>query len=122
MNLLPTPTTADGKGGPGNQGRAGGENLRTACLDFGRYQAAVDRWAALFGPPPEPTEPNTRGGRRLHAPFPEWMMGYPAGWMTDHVARAAALRCIGNAIQPQTAVVAWGELWARIAARQAVAA
>lgn len=28
--LLPTPTTADGSGGPGAQGRAGGLNLRTA--------------------------------------------------------------------------------------------
>jgi DNA (cytosine-5)-methyltransferase 1 len=28
--LLPTPTTADGKGGPGAQGRDGGLNLRTA--------------------------------------------------------------------------------------------
>lgn len=114
-SLLPTPTSADGKGGPGSQGRDGGENLRTAALaDFGRYQAAVDRWAAIFGPPPSPTEPNTKGGRRLHAPFPEWMIGFPAGWVTDHVGRAAALRCIGNAIQPQTAVVAWGELLARI--------
>lgn len=29
--LLPTPTTADGKGGPGNSGRDGGENLRTVA-------------------------------------------------------------------------------------------
>lgn len=30
VNLLPTPTTADGKGGPGSSGRDGGLNLRTA--------------------------------------------------------------------------------------------
>lgn len=31
QRMLPTPTTADGKGGPGNQGRDGGENLRTTA-------------------------------------------------------------------------------------------
>lgn len=29
-SLPPTPTASDGKGGPGHQGRDGGENLRTA--------------------------------------------------------------------------------------------
>lgn len=30
LSFFPTPTASDGTGGPGNSGRAGGMNLRTA--------------------------------------------------------------------------------------------
>ena len=45
-----TPTSADGMGGPGNSGRAGGENLRTQV------------------------------GGSLSPIFVEWLMGFPIGW------------------------------------------
>jgi hypothetical protein len=38
---------------------------------------------------------------------------FPPGWATDILGRTAALKAVGNAIQPQTAVVAWGQLIAR---------
>jgi DNA (cytosine-5)-methyltransferase 1 len=40
---------------------------------------------------------------RLNPPFVEWMMGYPAGWVTDLLVRTACLRCLGNAVVPQQA-------------------
>ena len=49
--LLPTPTTADGKGGPGNSGRDGGENLRTVA-------------AALL---PTPSVADALGGHRMRS-------------------------------------------------------
>ena len=66
---------------------------------FGPYAGAVRRQEAWHGPAPEPT---TDG--RLNPAFVEWMMGYPAGWVTDVLdSRNAALRCLGNAVVPQVA-------------------
>jgi len=43
----------------------------------------------------------------LSAPFVEWMMGYPEGWVTDVLDRRTdALRCLGNAVVPQQAAYA----------------
>lgn len=66
---------------------------------FGPYAAAVRRQEQWHGPAPDPT---TDG--RLNPAFVEWMMGYPAGWVTDVLdSRNAALRCLGNAVVPQVA-------------------
>jgi hypothetical protein len=46
----PTPTKSDGEGGPGNSGRHGGENLRTAA------------------------------GGALNPTFVEWLQGFPKNW------------------------------------------
>jgi hypothetical protein len=46
----PTPTKSDGEGGPGNSGRQGGENLRTAA------------------------------GGQLNPTWVEWLMGFPIGF------------------------------------------
>jgi hypothetical protein len=46
----PTVTASDASGGPGNQGRAGGENLRTVI------------------------------GGQLNPEWVEWFMGFPIGW------------------------------------------
>ncbi len=48
--MWPTPTMADVTGGPGNSGRDGGENLRTAV------------------------------GGQLNPTWVEWLMGFPTGW------------------------------------------
>jgi DNA (cytosine-5)-methyltransferase 1 len=42
------------------------------------------------------------------------MMGLPPGWVTDHLGRTAALRCIGNAVLPQVSALAWRVLSERI--------
>lgn len=66
---------------------------------YGPYADAVRCQEAWHGPAPEPT---TDG--RLNPAFVEWMMGYPAGWVTDVLdSRNAALRCLGNAVVPQVA-------------------
>jgi hypothetical protein len=46
----PTPTAADGMGGPGSSGREGGPNLRTAV------------------------------GGQLNPTWVEWLMGFPPDW------------------------------------------
>ncbi|WP_431935821.1 DNA cytosine methyltransferase [Micromonospora sp. RP3T] len=103
FELLPTPRASDGpKGGPNMRGSSGDLMLPSAVQPerWGRFAAAVARSATLFGAPPEPVEPSPRGGLRLAAPFPEWMMGLPSGWFTDLVERNAALRLAGNGVFP----------------------
>lgn len=57
----------------------------------------------MFGTPPP--EPSIEG--KLNPQLPEWMMGFAKGWVTDvDIPRTAQLRCLGNAVQPQTAEAA----------------
>lgn len=73
---------------------------RCGRWDYGRYTEAIDRWAAIHGPPPAPKD--ERG--RLSPRFSEWMMGFPPGWV-EGIPYTAQLRCIGNAVQPQVAAL-----------------
>jgi len=67
------------------------------------YAAAVARWAAIHGPPPQPRD--DRG--RLNPALTEWLLGYPRGWVTDRpIPRTAQLRVLGNSCQPQVAEAA----------------
>jgi DNA (cytosine-5)-methyltransferase 1 len=77
---------------------------------FGQYAATVTRWEHVTGrPAPDPT---TDG--RLSPHFVEWMMGYPAGWVTDTLTnRRQALHALGNAVVPQCAAAAFTQLSAR---------
>ena len=119
--LLPTPTARDWKDGAPCANVPENALLgRAVWGDFGRYQAAVDRWAAIHGAPPAPTDDRAR----LNPQFVEWMLGYPAGWVTDPelgLSRTAHLRALGNSVQPQAGAVAYRELLARAAAHLAVA-
>jgi len=120
MDLLPTPRTSD-TNGAGAHGD-GGPDLRTAVADrfhpggamnWGRYHRAVDRWAGIFGQPPAPTDDKGR----LNPPFVEWMLGYPAGWVTGHgLSRTQELRALGNSQQPQVAALAFARLAERLQA------
>lgn len=78
---------------------------------FGQYAAAVTRWEHVTGTPaPDPT---TDG--RLSPHFVEWMMGYPAGWVTDTLTnRRQALHALGNAVVPQCAAAAFTQLLANV--------
>ena len=77
---------------------------------WGPYGPAIARWERVTGrPAPAPTEPGPRGGRPRPSPaFPEWMMGLPAGWITDTpgVTRNDALHLAGNGVVPQQAAAA----------------
>ena len=59
------------------------------------------------------------GQGRLNPQLTEWMMGYPAGWVTDPaigLTRPQQLKVCGNAVQPQTAALALHVLSERLAA------
>lgn len=80
---------------------ADAERLGTVATEWGAYGQAIRRWEMLTRPAPVPL---TDG--RLSPAFVEWMMGFPSGWVTEHVARAAALRLLGNAVVPPQAALA----------------
>jgi len=113
--MLPTPTARDWKDGAHcanvEENAILGRVAWALSTDFGRYQAAVDRWASIFGAPPAPTDDKGR----LNPPFVEWMMGYPAGWVTDlGLTRTAQLKALGNAIHPHAGFAAYCQLAARL--------
>lgn len=121
MRLLPTPNAQDGNGGrfnsDGHQSTLPGEARLLPTPQWGKYQPAISRWEELTRPAPSPTEPNSKGNPRLSAAFSEWMMGWPAGWVTavPGISRNDQLRCIGNGVVPQQAVAA---LWWLLAVSQ----
>ena len=78
-------------------------------VEWGPYAPAVERWEYATGrPAPAPTDPGTRGGQRLAPRFVEWMMGLPAGWVTDvpGISRNDKLKMLGNGVVPQQAAAA----------------
>jgi hypothetical protein len=116
LALLPTPRATDGvNGGPGQRGSAGDLAMPSAVQPehWGRFAAAVARHAAIFGPPPAPTEPNRNGAPRLAPAFAEWLMCVPAGHVTDALPRSPALKAIGNGVCPPQLAAAWKILTAR---------
>jgi DNA (cytosine-5)-methyltransferase 1 len=108
--LLSTPQARDYKGVP-----ADGFNTANLCRDiarlgptWGKYELAVRRWEGLTRPHPSPTKPNSKGNESLSPTFSEWMLGWPAGWVTDvpGLTRTDQLRVIGNGVVPQQAKAA----------------
>ncbi|QIQ63755.1 DNA methylase [Mycobacterium phage Phanphagia] len=130
-DLLPTPSAVDGERGPdfarASRDGSGGDDLVTLCAKstrdgrWGKYAAAIVRWEAVAGPAPSPTEPNKNGNPRLAAAFPEWMMGWPAGWVTEvpGISRNDALRICGNGVCPQQAYAAL-QILVRVSAYEVV--
>jgi DNA (cytosine-5)-methyltransferase 1 len=110
--LLPTPTAQDSN----RSGSGTGVTLTDAVArhrhPWGRYAGAVDRWSALTPPAPPPTLPSRNGGDRLAPVFVEWMMGLPAGWVTDveGIRDNAALQVLGNGVVPQQGTAALARL------------
>ena len=108
VTLLQTPSTADGTGGHLN--RSGdrkheqllaGQAREMDGQHWGKYAPAIARWEQIVGPAPAPTEPNKNGNPRLSAAFSEWLMGWPAGWVTDPaigISRNDQLRILGNGV------------------------
>jgi DNA (cytosine-5)-methyltransferase 1 len=113
VSLLPTPTTQDGakdhevRREPHRPDAT--DTLSRALTRFGDYAAAVARWeAVLRRPAPDPTTTSKKGTPQLNAEFASWMMGLPAGWITDvpTMSRNEALKLAGNGVVPQQAEAA----------------
>lgn len=115
--LLPTPAVADAGG---TRARRGGERrgellLRgvadqvdaTANGDdwvWGIYEPAIrrhERWLGRTVPAPRVRGP--LGGWKLNPQLSEWMMGWPAGWVTDvpGLTLNEQLQVCGNGVVPQ---------------------
>ncbi|MFJ6566727.1 DNA cytosine methyltransferase [Streptomyces sp. NPDC091292] len=123
LNLLPTPKASDGPHGGPNQrdtsgryylpGQAVRLDARWVASDGTDYGPAIHRWEHITGrPAPCPTEPGTRGNRRLSPAFVEWLMGLPASWVTavPGIPRKEQLKILGNGVVPQQAHHAYGLL------------
>ncbi|BCK53997.1 DNA cytosine methyltransferase [Nocardia wallacei] len=129
---LPTPNASDGSGGGMHPDRRAGHSrqlidyaLIDGTPDWGRYRAAIERQENLSRPAPPPTERNSRGNRCLSPAFVEWMMFWPAGWVTDPaltLTRAQRLKILGNGVVPPQAVTAYAWLLAPLYADQEVTA
>ncbi|SEC67884.1 Modification methylase BanI (plasmid) [Tsukamurella tyrosinosolvens] len=112
--LLPTPTASDSVRradfARAERRGTGSDDLVTTVvraargrgIDWGKYTPAIQRWERILGRlAPSPTEPNRNGRDRLAAVLPEWMMGWPSGWVTDPelgLSREQQLRAIGNGV------------------------
>lgn len=119
QRLLPTPTAGDAKGARNSTadrrsepptGVHAGDTLGDIShgARWGEYEPAIRRWEALTRPAPEPTKPNAKGNPKLSDEFDEWLMGYPAGWITDvpGVTWNEALKACGNGVVPQQGAAA----------------
>ncbi|UQX00910.1 DNA cytosine methyltransferase [Streptomyces sp. RerS4] len=130
LRPLPTPAARDWKSGASNllsrnsrplnefvvnllPGQAVTVDPQWVASDGTDYCPAIHRWEHITGrPAPCPTEAGTRGNRRLAPAFAEWLMGLPAGWITDvpDIPRKEQLRIIGNGVVPQQAHHAYAQL------------
>ena len=74
-------------------------------VDWGAYADAIAGWEHLTRPAPAPTKPGKTGQPRLSPAFVEWMMGLPAGHVTDvpGVSRNDQLKALGNGVVPAQA-------------------
>jgi DNA (cytosine-5)-methyltransferase 1 len=129
MRLLPTPKASDGPhGGPNQRDRAGHYYLpgqavrldgRWVATNGTDYGPASRRWETVLGrPAPEPTEPGTKGNRRLSPAFVEWMMGADPGWVTGTdlgLSRSDQLTILGNGVVIHQAALAYRTLLATLA-------
>jgi DNA (cytosine-5)-methyltransferase 1 len=115
--LLKTPTAqlaSNGGSQPEAKRRAGGHGPTLAdqiehMTDWGKYEPAIMRHEQTFGHrAPPPTVPGRDGTGRLSAVFTEWMMGLPAGYVTDvpGLSRADLFRALGNGVVPAQCALA----------------
>lgn len=90
-------------------GRAPADTDDAEPTAWGPYAPAIDRWAAVLGrPAPPPTELGPKGAPRLSPRFVEWLMGLPAGHVTDvpGISLNDQLKALGNGVVPAQAAAA----------------
>ena len=108
--LLPTTRTSMANGPTQKELDAGNPKSRLETVtNWGKFEPAIRRWEQTLGrPAPEPTKPDGKdGNHRLSSAFTEWMMGVPAGWITDvGLTRNEELKACGNGVVPQQAELA----------------
>lgn len=116
--LLPTPVASEGLKAPAQQtsevkAKTGQVWLSNAAKDmevsWGKFAPAIARWENVTRrKAPAPTKPDGKdGNHRLSSEFTEWMMGLPAGWITDvGLTRNEELKACGNGVVPQQAELA----------------
>lgn len=125
LEVGPEPGAGDrdsGRGTPTGTPELGGS---PGVMEWAGYRPAIDRWERILGrPAPAPTVLGKRGGRQLAAPFVEWLMGLPEGWVCDvpGLTRNQQLKLLGNGVIPQQAEAALRLLLPRLVSTEAVAA
>jgi len=108
--LLPTPMV--GSSSPASHGQVSGqwrEQMQRALANWGEYGPAIRRHEQMLDRPvPAPTKPNSKGKPKLSDEFDEWLMGLPAGWITDvpGITWNEVLKACGNGVLPQQAAAA----------------
>lgn len=112
--LLPTPrVTQAGYADDGRGGRSLDVEARGGGQDWGIYEAAIRRCEQAWGR--AAPAPNSKGKPALNPEFVEWMMGLPAGHVTNPAiwggmkptaARNAQLKALGNGVVLQQAAAA----------------
>jgi len=73
--------------------------------DWGQFALAIRRWESVLG---RPAPWATDDRNRLSPAFVEWLMGLPAGHVTDvpDLTRTQQLKALGNGVVPQQAAAA----------------
>jgi DNA (cytosine-5)-methyltransferase 1 len=136
LPMLPTPKATDGpNGGPNQRDGKGVYYLPGVAVRLDErwnsselgvdYGPAVRRWASIVGrPAPSPVAPDARGNLRVSPAAYEWLMGWPAGWITDvpGIPRPELLRIAGNGVVPQQTIAGHRYLMAAAHRSDAVAA
>ncbi|WP_454294154.1 DNA cytosine methyltransferase [Salana multivorans] len=88
---------------------------RRTVQRWGRYAPAIARWEQIIGrSAPTPALLTEIANPRPAPPFVEWLMGLPAGWVTDPahgLTDAQQLTALGNGVVPAQAAHAVGILW-----------
>lgn len=98
-----------GERDPDGRGREDRPREGAEPTAWGPYASAIDQWAAVLGrPAPTPTVLGPKGAPRLSPLFVEWLMGLPAGHVTDvcGISRNDQLKALGNGVVPAQAAEA----------------
>lgn len=113
IELMGTPRTSSANGATAKQVEADAPKSRiedqVLTTSWGKFEPAIRRWEETIGrPAPAPTKPDGKdGNHRLSSAFTEWMMGLPAGWITEAgLTRNEELKACGNGVVPQQAELA----------------
>ena len=108
-HLLPTPV-ADNSRGLVSDSTEFQSLPNEVAYRWGEYADAIDRWErVLCRAAPAPTEPGPKGNPRLSPLFVEFLMGLPAGHVTDPaigLTRNQQLKALGNGVVPQQGAAA----------------